>query len=102
MATLRASSRSRSSRPIRFALGADGFMATTASQKRRTCTVGDRKGRVNDEGPLLRRKLLLAVIRIFDRWGRVVFCNGETYDATFDSTFCFEISRISERTSPRT
>src|SRR5579864_6156450 len=50
MATLRASSRSRSSRPIRFALGADGFMAATASQRKRTCTLGDWKGRVNDEG----------------------------------------------------
>src|SRR5215469_6847136 len=50
MATLRASSRSRSSRPIRLALGADGFMAAAASQQRRTCTLGDRKRRVNEEG----------------------------------------------------
>ena len=50
MATLRASTRSRSSRPIRFALGADGFMAAEAAQKRRACTLGDRKRRVNDEG----------------------------------------------------
>jgi hypothetical protein len=65
MATLRARRRSRSSRPIRFALVADGFMPDDDKLKK---TLEDEKRRVNSRVDLGTFKVAFGAISIFDSW----------------------------------